>query len=86
MTYFFGPIFRVPGEVKVEKVFIKRLAFLNAYLSDRAKISVGGYRPGRSTRLPVATQVGSRPGFFWGRDRTSGRDPNFFLGRDPIGS
>jgi hypothetical protein len=41
--------------------------------------------------LGVIDRVGrpdsrSRPGFFWGRDRTSGRDPNFFLGRDPIGS
>ena len=69
-------------------VYISSANILAQYTKNRQNVmqfftSVGGYRPGRSTRPPVATQVGSRPGFFWGRDRSSGRDPDFFMGRDP---
>jgi hypothetical protein len=41
--------------------------------------------------LGVIDRVGrpdprSRPGFFWGCDRSSGRDPDFFMGCDPFRS
>ena len=72
-------------------VYISSANLLAQYTKNRQNVmqfftSVGGYRPGRSTRPPVATQVGLRPGFFWGRDRSSGRDPDFFMGCDPIRS
>ena len=67
-------------------VFIELLTCFWKRNFFQSNFSVGGYRPDRSTRPPVTAQVGSWPGFFWGRNPSSGRDPNFVLGHDPVGS